>query len=167
MIDTVGKKAVLILGRFTDERKAVLDALRNELRRCDYVPILFDFEKPESRTLTETVSILARLARFVIVDLTNPSSVPYELMHFLPFVSTVAVKPIIQVGNTPFSMYIDIPDSYRCVLPLHEYESKEQLIAELADKVILPAEEKVEQLRRQRGRKRASQKTWRGKQRGK
>ena len=31
VIDTVGKKAVLLLGRFTDERKAVLDALR---RNC-------------------------------------------------------------------------------------------------------------------------------------
>jgi uncharacterized protein YjbI with pentapeptide repeats len=28
VIDTIGKKAVLILGRFTPERKAVLDALR-------------------------------------------------------------------------------------------------------------------------------------------
>ena len=29
-----------------DERKAVLDALREELRKRDYLPILFDFEKP-------------------------------------------------------------------------------------------------------------------------
>jgi hypothetical protein len=32
VIDTIAKKGVLILGRFTDERKAVLDALREELR---------------------------------------------------------------------------------------------------------------------------------------
>jgi hypothetical protein len=38
-------KAVLILGRFTDERKAVLDALRDELRKRNYLPILFDFDK--------------------------------------------------------------------------------------------------------------------------
>ena len=49
VIDTIGKKAVLILGRFTDERKAVLEAIREELRKRDYIPILFDFEKPESR----------------------------------------------------------------------------------------------------------------------
>ena len=30
VIDTVTSKVVLILGRFTDERKAVLDALREE-----------------------------------------------------------------------------------------------------------------------------------------
>ena len=60
---------VLILGRFTDERKAVLDALREELRRRDYTPVLFDFEKPRSRSTLETVSTLAHMARFVIADL--------------------------------------------------------------------------------------------------
>ena len=32
-VDTITSKAVLILGRFTDNRKAVLDALREELRK--------------------------------------------------------------------------------------------------------------------------------------
>jgi hypothetical protein len=31
-------QGVLILGRFTTERKAVLDALRGELRKPDYLP---------------------------------------------------------------------------------------------------------------------------------
>ena len=35
-------KTVLILGRFTAERKAVLDALRDELRKRNYLPILFE-----------------------------------------------------------------------------------------------------------------------------
>jgi hypothetical protein len=39
---------VLILGRFTEERKLVLDALREELRQRCYLPILFDFEKPRA-----------------------------------------------------------------------------------------------------------------------
>jgi len=52
VIDTITSKIVLILGRFTHERKAVLDALRDELRKRDYLPILFDFDKPASRDLT-------------------------------------------------------------------------------------------------------------------
>jgi hypothetical protein len=44
MIDTIGSKVVLILGRFTEERKPVLDKLRNELRRRNYLPVMFDFE---------------------------------------------------------------------------------------------------------------------------
>jgi hypothetical protein len=63
VIDTIGKKAVLLLGRFTKERKAVLDELREELRKRDYLPILFDFDKPASQDLTATVSTLAHLAR--------------------------------------------------------------------------------------------------------
>jgi hypothetical protein len=76
VIDTITSNAVLILGRFTDDRKAVLDALREELRKRDYLPILFDFDVPATRDITETVSLLARMARFIIADLTDPSSIP-------------------------------------------------------------------------------------------
>ena len=37
MIDTITSKVVLILGRFTAERKAVLDALREELSKRHYL----------------------------------------------------------------------------------------------------------------------------------
>jgi hypothetical protein len=47
---------VLILGRFTEERKAVLDGLQVALRARDYLPVLFDWEKPSNRDITETVS---------------------------------------------------------------------------------------------------------------
>src|SRR5262249_44879885 len=73
VIDTITSKAVLILGRFTDERKAVLEALREELRKRNYLPILFDFSVPATRDITETVSLLARMACFIIADLTDPS----------------------------------------------------------------------------------------------
>jgi len=61
VIDTITSKAVLILGRFALERKAILDTVRGELRHRNYVPILFDFEKPASRDLTETISTLAHM----------------------------------------------------------------------------------------------------------
>ena len=40
VIDTITSKAVLILGRFTPERKKVLDAIREELRNRELLPIL-------------------------------------------------------------------------------------------------------------------------------
>src|SRR5438270_13546279 len=64
-IDTIAKKAVLILGRFTPERKAILDALRQALRTYGYLPILFDFDKLSSQDFIETVSTLAHLTRFI------------------------------------------------------------------------------------------------------
>jgi len=70
----------VILGRFTPERKAVLDGIREALRHRGYVPMLFEFEKSDNRDLTETIKILAGLARFVIADLSDPNSIPHELM---------------------------------------------------------------------------------------
>ena len=84
VIDTVTSKAVLILGRFTDERKAVLDALRDELRQRNYLPILFDFERPLSRNTDETITLLARMARFVIADISDAKSVLQELRAIVP-----------------------------------------------------------------------------------
>ena len=80
VIETVGRKAVLILGRFTVERKAVLDAIRDVLRQRNLVPIVFDFDGPRNRDLTETISTLAHLSRAIVADLTDPRSVPHELM---------------------------------------------------------------------------------------
>jgi uncharacterized protein YjbI with pentapeptide repeats len=53
VIDTIGKKAVLILGRFTDTRLSVLEAIRGELRRQNYLPMLFTFDRAVSRDLTD------------------------------------------------------------------------------------------------------------------
>src|SRR6185312_11950735 len=66
VIDTITSKAVLILGRFTDERKVVLDALRDELRKRDRTPIIFDFDRPGTKNITDTVKLLAQMARYVI-----------------------------------------------------------------------------------------------------
>src|SRR5262249_8547516 len=54
VIDTITSKAVLILGRFTPERKPVLEALLEELRRRKYFPVLFEFDKPRSHKTDET-----------------------------------------------------------------------------------------------------------------
>ena len=56
VINTITSKVVLILGRFTPKRKAILDILRDELREQNYLPVVFDFEQPSSRNLTETMS---------------------------------------------------------------------------------------------------------------
>ena len=50
IIDIIGKKGVLILGRFTEERKEILDAIRKRLRNLGFVPIMFDFENRLSGT---------------------------------------------------------------------------------------------------------------------
>ena len=148
VIDTITSKAVLILGRFTDERKAVLDALREELRKHDYLPILFDFDVPATRDITETVSLLARMARFIIADLTDPSSIPKELEAIVPHLA-VPDQPLLEGASRPYAMFKDYW-KYDWVLPVYRYEGLEPLLATLADKVIAPAEGKVNALQERR-----------------
>ena len=146
VIDTITSKAVLILGRFTDERKAVLDALREELRKRDYLPILFDFEKPRSRDTDETITLLARMARFVIADISDAKAVLQELRAIVPDLPSVPVQPIILARQEEPGMF----DFYRnrpSFLTVHRYVDQKQLLAELGDKVIRPAELKVLELR--------------------
>jgi uncharacterized protein YjbI with pentapeptide repeats len=148
VIDTITSKVVLILGRFTAERKAVLDALREELRRRDYLPILFDFEVPATRDITETVSLLARMARFIIADLTDPSSIPKELEAIVPDLA-VPVQPLLEGASRPYSMFKDYW-KYEWMLPVYRYEGVGPLLATLAEKVIAPAEGKVRSLEERR-----------------
>ena len=118
VIDTITSKVVLILGRFTKERKTVLDAIRDELRDRDYLPVVFDFDKPASRDLTETISTLAHMARFIVADITEPRSIPQELATIIPTLS-VPVKPLllkVQPVNMQCSVISEsIPGCSRCI----------------------------------------------------
>lgn len=127
VIDTITSKVVLILGRFTLERKAVLDALRKELRKSehDYVPVLFDFDVPANRDITETVSLLARMARFIVADLTEPSSIAKELEAIVPNLA-VPVQPLLEGSTRPYAMFKDYW-KYDWVLPVYRYEGLETL----------------------------------------
>ena len=107
VIDTIGKKGVLLLGRFTEGRMVVLERLRDKLRDLGFVPMVFNFDKPETKDFTETVRLLASLSKFVIVDITNPRSAPLELQAAVPD-NMVPFVPILQQGEEPFSMFVDL-----------------------------------------------------------
>jgi hypothetical protein len=150
VIDTVGKKGVLLLGRFTEGRIAVLDRLRDELRKRGYLPIVFNFDKPETKDFTATVRLLAGLSKFVIADLTSPKSAPYELGAIVPQ-TMIPFQPIIAEGETPFGMLPDLwinnPD--RVFEPLY-YSSVDALIGSLDEKIIRPAEARFVVLQRRK-----------------
>lgn len=145
IIDTLTTKVVLILGRFTEERKMVLEGIRESLSRRDYVPVLFDFARPASKDVTGTVETLARMARFIVADLTDPSSIPHELATIIPYLRSTPVQPLRLKGSGGYSMFDDFK-VYPWVLPVYQYESAENLIAGLDD-VLAPAEQKVRELR--------------------
>lgn len=145
VIDTITGKLVLILGRFTEERKPILDALRDELRRRNYLPVVFDFDKPASRDLTETISTLAHMARFVIADLTDAKSIPQELSIIIPNLPSVAIQPLIHVDDTEYAM-VEHWRSYPWVLATYRYESLNSLLNRLKENVIDPAEQRANEI---------------------
>ena len=147
VIDTITSKVVLILGRFTDERKAVLDALRDTLRTRRLTPVLFDFTKPATKDVTGTVETLARMARFVVADLTDPSSIPYELALIVPFLRTTPVVLLRLAGTTGFTMVKDLEAYQGWVIPVREYPNPAALVVGIDDYVIRPAEARLKVLR--------------------
>jgi uncharacterized protein YjbI with pentapeptide repeats len=148
VIDTITSKVVLILGRFTKERKAILDALRDILSKHDRTPVVFDFDVPNTKNVTETVKLLAQLARYVIVDLSDPNSAPYELgvISMLDLDSTPVV-PLIVSGQRPFPMLADVLQK-RWSTELITYQDRDDLLTNLGEKLLKPAEAKVRELRR-------------------
>jgi hypothetical protein len=150
VIDTITSKVVLILGRFA-ERKEILDALREELRKRNYSPVLFDFEKPASRDLMETVTLLARMARFIIADITDAKSIPAELERIVPDLPSVPIKPLMLRSDYEYPLFEHIK-CYPWVLETYLYDTREGLLAVLGEAVITPAELKSQELRQKSSR---------------
>src|SRR3712207_1544533 len=105
------------------ERKQVLDAMRDELRRRNYLPIVFDFEGPMGLTKDEMVMLLARMARFVIADVTDAKSVLQELRGIVPDNPSLAVQPLLISTQKEPSMF-DFFRRYPWVLETHFYDGQ-------------------------------------------
>lgn len=147
VISTITSKVVLILGRFTPDRKPILDLLREELRHKNYLPVLFDFEKSPNRDITETVSTLALLSKFIIADITDPKSIPQELSHIIPHSPSLPVQPIILSGHSEYGMFEHFKP-YPWVLDIIEYKDENDIKANILDLIINSCERKIEDLRK-------------------
>lgn len=152
MLKTVTSKVVLILGRFTPERKKVLDALADALRsyrdeqgEALYIPVMFDFDQDTGRDLLETVQVIAGMSRFIIADITDPKAVFSELTKIVPDWK-VPVQLIIDtsVGEEPAKLFTHLADYPWLVCsdperPVLGYESAQKLYASV-EQLIDPLE---------------------------
>jgi uncharacterized protein YjbI with pentapeptide repeats len=138
-IDTITSKVVLILGRFTAERLPVLHGIREALRSCGYLPLVFDFEGPSSRDITETIGTLAHLAHFIIADLTDARSIPQELMTIIPNLPSVPVQPVLLKSQGEYGMFEHFK-RYPWVLDTLLYNDLANLLDILPERVIRRAE---------------------------
>lgn len=147
VINTITSKAVLILGRFTPERKVILDAIKAKLREMNFLPIIFDFKRATARDFTETIKILAGMSLFVIADITNPKSAPLELQATVPDYQ-IPFVPIIQEGEKPFSMFNDLQVKYNWVLEPVDYPSVDALLLIFEPAILDRAWEKHRELQK-------------------
>ena len=138
VIETITSKVVLILGRFTPERKKILDKIKTHLEKHGYLAVIFDFQAPANRDITETVLILATLSKFIVADLTDPRSIPQELTAIIPQLPSVPVQPIIETKNREYGMFEHFK-SYQWVLPTINYVSSN--LPDLVDQVVGKCEE--------------------------
>jgi uncharacterized protein YjbI with pentapeptide repeats len=149
VLDTITSKLVLILGRVSTERTPILDVMLEALHRHPngYIPVLLDVdpqrdEPVRDRPVLETVQTLANLARFVIVDLTDPTMVRSEVAYITANLPTVPVQPVIASGA-------NLPTEYEAwqrnhtFLKVYHYSDPTQLLANFTDAVIAPVEEYV------------------------
>jgi hypothetical protein len=109
---------------------------------------MFDFDKPSSKTMTDTVRLLAQMSRFIIVDLTDPASAPYELGLLMAMnLRTTPLVPVIHRAQIPFAMFDDLA-AERWVLPLVHYRDTDELIKRLNPEIVQPAERRIKHLQR-------------------
>lgn len=131
MVDALSARVALLLGRFSGEPN-VLDVVAATLRDAhSIVPLVFDFEKPKVRDLTEAVALWARLSSMIVVDLTSPASVPHELASIVPDLPSVPVFPIIREGERPYAMYEHLA-RYPWVHPISTYSDLTDIHSVLA-----------------------------------
>lgn len=130
---------VLILGHFVPGHREVLEALRQGLRQRHYLPVLLDFEETLKRFMDQ-VSLLARLARFAIVDLTSPAvlqEMPDLVAHF-----AVPIVPLLPAGYGQEPRALDLlRQTHLFLLKTYFYQDRSELLSSLEERVIAPAEE--------------------------
>ena len=125
IFDAAGRQWVLLLGRFT-ERKVVLTEIKEYLQKENFIPIIFDFEKPIKRDLIETIILLGGMSKFIIVEMTDPRSIPMELQAIVPNFG-VPVIPLIKKDAKVFDTFSGLR-KYPWVKKTIEYDCQDQVV---------------------------------------
>jgi hypothetical protein len=142
------KHRVLILGRFTGRRLAILKAIQSHLAAHPnrYIPELFTYSKPDYRDLIESIRGFASMSRFIIADLSEPKSLPSELEAIVPHFQSIPVMPIINRTGKPYATFDSIKRKPN-VATILRYNNETQLMDKLDKEIVTVAEQKLQELK--------------------
>jgi hypothetical protein len=104
ILAAAGRQWVLLLGRFTDNGAKVLNEIEKGLKRLNLIPIIFNFPPPTRRDVIETIILLGGMSKFIVVVMTNSSSIPMELQAIVPNFG-VPVIPVMEKGAKVFGTF--------------------------------------------------------------
>jgi hypothetical protein len=121
---------VLILGWFTADRKAVLDALRHELRQTRWA-------RPHGDDIHLGPHGSVHHCRY-----RGGKSIPQELQAIVPNFPSVPVQPLLLTSEREYGMFEHFK-SYPWVLDTYYYDNLNDVLASVEEEVISPAEAKV------------------------
>jgi hypothetical protein len=146
--DTITSQVVLVLGRFRPERKEVIDALSQELRRQKYSPVVFNVEGADTRDFTATVRTLANMARFVLLDLTDGDEAIREIADAIGPRCVVPIRPLLLQGSQrqEDELFQELQRTYRWVLAPYRYKDLPDLQSSFQEKILQPIHERMLEL---------------------
>jgi len=134
----ISSQIVLILGDFqSSERAYILDAIKTSLRRHNYIPVVFDFQKQGGREITHKILRVAQIAKFIIADFTTPKTIPQELQKIVPQLPAVPVQPIVDSAAQLGYNWCQPLQEFSSVLNTYYYDSAKQAIAAIAENIIV------------------------------
>jgi uncharacterized protein YjbI with pentapeptide repeats len=142
VVDGITGKIVLVIGGFSVDRKALLDVIRDELRQHGYMPVVLDFDVPAHDDMTEMIGTLARMARFIVIDLTDAENMPPEMAGVVASFPSLPVQPLLEEGGGApawWEAWRRLPG----ILDLYMFSDLDGLAASLHECVIAPAEHRV------------------------
>src|SRR6266571_4907492 len=127
----------------------------DNLEMAQFIYLLLNNQKIRSVIDTITSKVVLILARFIIVDLTDPSSAPHEVAAVIPH-TVVPVQPLLLqeplmidgkiVERREYAMFEDLRRRHHWVLPTFRYQDTAELLASLQAQIIAPAEQKAREL---------------------
>jgi hypothetical protein len=145
VLTAVSSRLVLILGRFGERKTNFLEPICDALKQgTEYLPLILDFEPPEGRDVLHTVQTYALLSRFVLVDLAEPRSAPFELSQIVSLMRPV--QPLLPASEKEPVALGDLRRRYHWLLEPHYYETIETLLQSLKGELIARIEVKVAEL---------------------